>query len=43
MAKIRPIRVTEQFQHFLEDPKESFWGDLYGQTRQAWMRFSGQQ
>lgn len=43
MAKITPIWVTEQFQHFLEDLKESFWGDLYGQTRQAWKRFWDQQ
>jgi putative transposase len=39
MAKITPIRVTEQFEHFLEDLKESFWGDLYGRTRLAWKRF----
>ena len=39
MAKITPIRVTEQFQHFLEELKESFWGDLYGKTRQAWKKF----
>ncbi len=39
MAKITPIWVTEQFQHFLEDLKESFWGELYGQTRQDWKRF----
>jgi transposase-like protein len=37
MAKIIPI--TEQFQHFLAEMKESFWGDLYGQTRLAWQRF----
>ena len=37
MAKVRPI--TEQFQHFLPEMKESFGGDLYGQTRQAWKRF----
>jgi putative transposase len=37
MAKIIPI--TEHFQHFLEELKESFWGDLYGQTRQAWQKF----
>lgn len=43
MAKITPIRVTEQFEHFLEDLKESFWGDLYGETRQAWKRFWEQQ
>jgi hypothetical protein len=30
MAKIIPI--AEQFQHFLGEMKESFWGDLYGQT-----------
>jgi hypothetical protein len=30
--------VTEQFQHFLAELKESFWGDLYGQTGQAWKR-----
>src|SRR5215469_16331151 len=37
MAKIIPI--DEHFQHFLAELKESFWGDLYGQTRQAWQRF----
>jgi transposase-like protein len=25
--------MTEQFQHFVRDLKESFWGDLYGQAR----------
>jgi putative transposase len=30
------IPITEQFQHFVADLKESFWGDLYGKTRQAW-------
>jgi hypothetical protein len=39
MAKITPIRVTKQLEHFLEDLKESFWGDLYGRTRLAWKRF----
>jgi putative transposase len=34
MAKIIPI--TEHYQHFLAEMKESFWGDLYGQTRQVW-------
>ena len=33
MAKIIPI--TEHFQHFLADLKESFWGDVYGQTKLA--------
>ena len=37
MAKIIPI--TEHFQHFLAEMKESFWCDLYGQTRQAWQQF----
>src|SRR6202049_86917 len=37
MAKIIPI--TEHFQHFLGEMKESFWGDLYGQTQLAWQRF----
>ena len=37
MAKIIPM--TEHFQHFPAEMTESFWGDLYGQTRQAWQRF----
>jgi len=37
MAKVTPI--TEHFQHFLADLKDSFWGDLYGETKQAWKRF----
>jgi putative transposase len=37
MAKI--ISITEHFQHFLSEMKESFWGDLYGQTKLAWQRF----
>jgi hypothetical protein len=32
MAEVTPI--TEQFQHFLAEMKESFWGDLYGRTQQ---------
>jgi transposase-like protein len=28
--------VTEQFQHFVADLRESFWGDLYGKTKQIW-------
>lgn len=39
MAKITPLRMTEQFEHFARDLKESFWGDVYGQTRLAWKRF----
>ena len=37
MGKVTPI--TEHFQHYLADLKESFWGDLYGKTRQAWKQF----
>jgi putative transposase len=39
MAKITPIRVSEQFEDFLKDLRESFWGDLYGRTRLAWKKF----
>jgi putative transposase len=35
----RVIPITEQFQHFVEDVKESFWGDLYGKTKLAWKQF----
>jgi hypothetical protein len=37
IAKVTPI--TERFQHFVEELQESFWGDLYGQTRAAWKKF----
>src|ERR1700674_923403 len=37
MAKVTPI--SEHFQHFLGEMKETFWGDLYGQTKLAWQRF----
>src|SRR2546421_7453610 len=37
MAKMIPI--SEHFQHFLAEMKESIWGDLYGQTKLAWQRF----
>lgn len=43
MRRTTPIRMTEQFQHFLEDLKKSFEGDLYGYTRQAGKRFCDQQ
>jgi transposase-like protein len=33
--------MTEHYQHFLADMKESFWGDVYGETRLAWKRFLG--
>ena len=35
----RVIPITEQFQHFLEDVRESFWGDLYGKTKLLWKGF----
>jgi hypothetical protein len=33
MAKVIPI--NERFQHFVEELQDTFWGDLYGGTRQA--------
>ena len=27
MAKITPIRITEQFEYFVAKLKDSFWGD----------------
>jgi hypothetical protein len=36
MAKTIPI--TEHYQHFLAEMKESFWGDVYGETKLAWKR-----
>jgi putative transposase len=37
MAKITSI--SEHFQHFLADMRETFWGDLYGRTQRAWKQF----
>lgn len=37
MRKVTPI--TEHFQHFVGDLQESFWGDLYGKTKNLWKRF----
>jgi putative transposase len=37
MRKVTPI--TEQFQHFVQEMKESFWGDLYSQTKLMWKKF----
>ena len=31
--------VTEQFQHFVADLKESFWGDVYGKVRDSLEKF----
>jgi len=33
MAKVTPI--TEHFQHFVRELKDSFWGDLQGETQKA--------
>ena len=37
MAKITPI--TEHFQHFVENLKETFWGDLQGEVQRAAKKF----
>jgi hypothetical protein len=37
MAKIIPI--TEHSQHFVEELKESFWGDLQGEAQPAAKKF----
>ncbi len=37
MAKVTPI--SEQFQHFLAEMKESFSGDLYGRAQLAWKKY----
>ncbi|WP_447977236.1 IS256 family transposase [Candidatus Nitrospira bockiana] len=29
---------TEQFQHFMSDVREQFWGDLHRHTREVWQR-----
>ena len=39
----RVVPITEQFQHFLAEVKESFWGDLYGRTREMWKNFFEEQ
>jgi putative transposase len=36
MRKVTPI--TEQFQHFVRDLKESFWGDVNGRAQAAMKR-----
>ena len=33
MAKVTPI--SEQFQHFVSELRESFWGDLQGQVQRS--------
>jgi putative transposase len=37
MAKVIPI--TEHFQHFVEELKDSFWGDLQGEAQRTAKRF----
>jgi hypothetical protein len=37
MAKV--TLITEQFQHFVQDLKQSFWGEVYGQTGGLWKKF----
>ena len=37
MLKLAP--ATEEFQHFMSNLRESFWGDLNGKTREAWKKF----
>jgi len=37
MAKVTPI--TEHFQHFVQDLKESFWGDLEGRVKEAAQKY----
>ena len=37
MAKI--VSITDHFQHFLNDLKDSFWGDLEARTKLSWKRF----
>jgi putative transposase len=37
MQKLAP--ATEQFQHFVSNLRESFWGDLNERTREAWKKF----
>ena len=37
MAKLAPI--TEQFQHFVQELKESFWGDLQARAMEGLKKF----
>jgi hypothetical protein len=34
----RAIPITEQFQPFVVELKESLWGDLYGLTKAVWKK-----
>lgn len=35
MVKITPRRITQQFEDFVADLKDSFWGDMYGRAQLA--------
>ncbi len=35
MVKITPRRITDQFEDFVADLKDSFWGDMYGRAQLA--------
>ncbi len=41
MRTVAPM--TEQFQHFVRDLKETFWGDVYGKARGALKEFLAQE
>lgn len=41
MRTVAPM--TEQFQHFVRDLKETFWGDVYGKARGALEEFLAQE
>jgi len=41
MRTVAPM--TEQFQHFVADLKETFWGDVYGKARGALEEFLAQE
>ncbi len=35
----RVVPITEQFQRFVAELKESFWGEVYGRARLFWQKF----
>jgi len=37
----RVIPITEQYQHFVEDLRGSFWADVHSQVRRFLQRGSG--
>jgi len=36
---VKTVSISEHFEHFLNDLKESFWGDLEAKTKLAWKQF----